>query len=185
VTGYPSYQTVSGTASAAELNGAWRAVQYQQFKPIFSLSHTLSAASSVTGVVTFLTMDTEEKDTDGGHDASTNAERFTPLTPGLYRVMLTAAWDPTNTTNSRGLYVSWNPSSASDISRVVCANTSKAASLLANGKQIQRCSGLVSLAAGDFLSCQMFQDSTVSLTLAQNLYRNAYAKFQGYLVSKP
>lgn len=98
----PITWTAGQVVTAAQMNGLRDALNFLLNPPQAGLRQTV-AQSLTTAVTAGLTMDTEDRDNDGGHSTVTNTNRYTCQTAGWFLLHGGAAF-ASNVTGSRTLF---------------------------------------------------------------------------------
>lgn len=117
-----------------------------------------SAIQSISASVwTSLLFDVNEKDTDNGHSTVSNTSRYTSATPGWYDVVGTAT-TVTNGTGGRGVRLAKNGSPVPGRGEMSSASSVELSAV--------QCTGMVFLAANDYVEVQTWQSSGGPLNTA-------------------
>lgn len=123
------------------------------------VSRFSSVQSIADSTDTAIVFDTEVFDTGGYATLGTNADRLTPTEAGLYQVDGFVYWD-SNATGTRFLYI------ASSLASSICGVADQQANQA--GPTAMRVSGLVNLAAGEYIELYAWQDSGGALNVLDN-----------------
>ena len=115
---------------------------------------------------TTLSFNSETHDTDAIHDTATNPDRLTCKTAGTYLVTASVVFADNATGPSRVLRVLKNGDTANPVDYDVAINVA------AYGARLQSATLPVVLAAGDYVTVQVYQDSGAALN---SVYRALWA----------
>jgi hypothetical protein len=136
------------------LNGAGQTVD-ERGVPSARARKTVSQSISNATYTAVTYAESEDYDTDGIHDLSTNPSRFTAKTPGIYSVIGNVSW-ASNSTGRRQLVIYKNGSGV---------GISEQRSATNGAWDGQFITGEVQLAAGDYVEIWAWQDSGGALNI--------------------
>ncbi|BBB00567.1 hypothetical protein RVR_10566 [Actinacidiphila reveromycinica] len=115
---------------------------------------TLASSTSYTSIP----LDSELFDSAGGHNNTTNPDRYVVMVPGTYHVTASGGFSA-NATGNRSVRIGVNGGAAIPSGQIATAGMS-------GNTWYGNVSALVALNAGDYLSVQMWQNSGTALALS-------------------
>jgi hypothetical protein len=124
-----------------------------------------SAQPISSGILTVLSWDLEDLDSDGGHSNVTNNTRYTVQTAGWFFLICNVEWSDTNDVGGREVWFRKSGNNATRQSRSDDYPTVSTTNINMSGLIT---TGYMSLAVSDYIEVEVFQSSGTTMSVESN-----------------